>query len=1051
MFTKESSLIRFLMAVILTSVIFVSLYGDCDMMAMIARDGDYISWKSAKYDNPEDPLDDFNDPYDYFNYIRDRSTNSSPTIPYVNMVKNNDDGYGFIYYPEDGSFDASTQTWYQTDPDQNSNTYYTGGLPAWKTALDLAENYIMTNSSEASIVLGHARQGSVGEGSHPFHCDYVDPTTGEVTTFTFMHNGTLTNDIKVPIYEFLDEHGFLDEYPSMWDVNNNYNSISQWIDSELMFRYLLYFIINDNYCDVVAGIHDALTKTSLQNVSVNSNIKGFLENPTQYDNYTYRRIANFVLSDGKNLYIFRNAPSVGNIFPLNDPHHNLSYEERYNVIAVKTLADLDTKIHQFDFVVISKFGDPFEFADFLDISHTAFIASDITSNNTWSEDKYICSDTEVSNNAEVTITNNAIIKIIANSNFTITDATVNVGNNTQLNLYNSSVVTIDTDGILYLDWGCTLVGTTPTTWEAVEPGQAAGAEHAIPGDRVIAQNGGIVTTGDQNAFEFHPGYPNNVPLASIESSSDYKWDGIMIKNPDNNDDNWFINCSISGIQKLSIENVSESPNSANLLLVQTDFTNSGQILVRDGHTLSIQGTENNPCLIQENSAYPICAYESTVILEDVWVGGLIEGDELENSGGIYLYDSSANNSSITNCNFMYNTGDGLRINGTVLEHFSNNDIVENSGFGMLCYTGTLFLNDDFSDITISNNGYAEYAGWQFTYEMDEINANIEITDDDCSDPNNTGSDGYLLMDILWDGIHPVDIGGTNITYGDLDELYPSNVQAWDFLIDPEEEYLLLLTAEGDIFDGNYSEAEETFKKLILDYPISQEAGIAVYYLYHLENITDQDFAGLIEYLENVSYTEGTPLEMAIKKIITKCFMKDKDYLTAIARLEEIIANSEMPDEVISALIDEGYCYLKLAEENERALPENCTIKTSTLDEYQAKVNELEAQYSFYMGKDQNNMVQENVNILSFSNYPNPFNPITSINFELAEDSDVVISVYNLKGQEVKKLTEENFTSGPHSVTWNGDDNNRKSVASGVYFYKVTAGNSVSVNKMLMLK
>ncbi|MCF7921032.1 MAG: T9SS type A sorting domain-containing protein [Candidatus Cloacimonetes bacterium] len=99
-----------------------------------------------------------------------------------------------------------------------------------------------------------------------------------------------------------------------------------------------------------------------------------------------------------------------------------------------------------------------------------------------------------------------------------------------------------------------------------------------------------------------------------------------------------------------------------------------------------------------------------------------------------------------------------------------------------------------------------------------------------------------------------------------------------------------------------------------------------------------------------------------------------------------------------------------------------------------------------------NLIPEPSSIISrITNYPNPFNPITNISFDLSSDSDVLVTVYNLKGQKVRQVVNGHFTSGKHTVTWNGDDNNRKSVASGLYFYKVTAGNSVSINKMLMLK
>lgn len=86
----------------------------------------------------------------------------------------------------------------------------------------------------------------------------------------------------------------------------------------------------------------------------------------------------------------------------------------------------------------------------------------------------------------------------------------------------------------------------------------------------------------------------------------------------------------------------------------------------------------------------------------------------------------------------------------------------------------------------------------------------------------------------------------------------------------------------------------------------------------------------------------------------------------------------------------------------------------------------------------------------FGNYPNPFNPETTISFDLAEQGPVTIEVFNIKGQKVKTLV-RSYTPGRHSVVWNGTDNNGKFVSSGVYFYRMSTPNHISNRKMLLLK
>jgi len=85
------------------------------------------------------------------------------------------------------------------------------------------------------------------------------------------------------------------------------------------------------------------------------------------------------------------------------------------------------------------------------------------------------------------------------------------------------------------------------------------------------------------------------------------------------------------------------------------------------------------------------------------------------------------------------------------------------------------------------------------------------------------------------------------------------------------------------------------------------------------------------------------------------------------------------------------------------------------------------------------------------NYPNPFNPSTSIAFDMARDGQVTIDVFNIKGQKVKTLVNEFFGVGSHKVVWNGDDLNGRTVGSGVYFYRMTTNGYSKTQKMLLMK
>ena len=87
----------------------------------------------------------------------------------------------------------------------------------------------------------------------------------------------------------------------------------------------------------------------------------------------------------------------------------------------------------------------------------------------------------------------------------------------------------------------------------------------------------------------------------------------------------------------------------------------------------------------------------------------------------------------------------------------------------------------------------------------------------------------------------------------------------------------------------------------------------------------------------------------------------------------------------------------------------------------------------------------------FSNYPNPFNPETTISFILQDDTHINIDIYNIRGQKVKSLLSDFRLSGNHQVIWNGTDDNGLPVSSGIYFCKMQTSDFIATKRMLLLK
>jgi hypothetical protein len=85
------------------------------------------------------------------------------------------------------------------------------------------------------------------------------------------------------------------------------------------------------------------------------------------------------------------------------------------------------------------------------------------------------------------------------------------------------------------------------------------------------------------------------------------------------------------------------------------------------------------------------------------------------------------------------------------------------------------------------------------------------------------------------------------------------------------------------------------------------------------------------------------------------------------------------------------------------------------------------------------------------NYPNPFNPTTNIKFELPRTAHVRLDVFNIVGQKVKTLVDQKMDAGKYVADWNGKDEKGNSVSSGIYFYRMDAGDFSDIKKMLLVK
>ena len=168
------------------------------------------------------------------------------------------------------------------------------------------------------------------------------------------------------------------------------------------------------------------------------------------------------------------------------------------------------------------------------------------------------------------------------------------------------------------------------------------------------------------------------------------------------------------------------------------------------------------------------------------------------------------------------------------------------------------------------------------------------------------------------------------------------------------------------------------------------------------------------------------------------------------------ANGHFP---LTALI-EVYNGQNLEEYNLTTINPDYTESVTFTKEFSGDWDRIEVLFSdngyefvtdtlYYSESEDNNIASVDYRL---NNFPNPFNPNTVINYQIVNSGMVEIVIYNLKGQTVKTLVNENKNSGNYQVSWNGKDNHNNKVSSGIYLYELKLDSSTkAVNKMLLLE
>lgn len=444
--------------------------------------------------------------------------------------------------------------------------------------------------------------------------------------------------------------------------------------------------------------------------------------------------------------------------------------------------------------------------------------------------------------------------------------------------------------------------------------------------------------------------------------------------------------------------------------------------------------------------------------------------------GIRIKNANVNRNILSNCSISHNNDGGVFINNSCLS-IEDCTIEENGSYGLLT-SGTSFVRvkavNDHS--RIRQNGLFQVGQ---THDLIDLRGgNNEIVK--AHSEQNCGSISEVLMytaDQSTDLIHAENNywGYRSCNNAAYCPILPPDCQLYHagFSNNPNETgYLLtplwapnlidLLSYDDDSYifysaidsatNGDIEYAIALFKNLISNYPDSYYLKSSAKYLYALE----EDKTSLLSYYDEEQNLQFDDIDKTLDFLKIHCNIKLGSLDDAIDSLENIITGNTDVADSLQASVD--IAYIQLLSELETSKDNGIDIKNMEQiktelnfisNQYHNKVLKLFTDTENSMG---NNEVIHNSSYVGFlSNYPNPFNPETTISYNLLNAGDIEIAIYNLKGQKVKTLISEYQEIGNHQVIWDGKDIKGNKVASGVYFYKVNAGESEIIKKMVLMK
>lgn len=520
-------------------------------------------------------------------------------------------------------------------------------------------------------------------------------------------------------------------------------------------------------------------------------------------------------------------------------------------------------------------------------------------------------------------------------------------------------------------------------------------------------------------------------------------------------------------------------------------------IINSGY-LSIQGEENEGLVYLRNSSGQWMGLVNHVDGELTCEGAVIEGAVtaiiLRGSGLVKncTISQCGDGISVTNTqsfeirnNTIHSCGTAVTIANVVMPegsaYITNNAIYNNSN-GIRCYNSSPMINDNnihdnsdggmvfysescpiVVDNLISNSGSTASVVPEIRLEK----GSYPILDDGRNDINTDGSGYALFYRESSDKLKHLEARNNfwsfNTEQTILNTISPSN---WSINVVPfcnsantpyyipEDPFKMALSAESG---GDFETAVDLYRSIASSTPDSLVAIQSLGRLNNMYALSDTLVPDLRSvYAQFISACSDSTNEKSAEHLEIMLDRIDGNYPSALSSYEQLLNNSTCTSDSLVYLLDIAYTIEEMLYDDSNKSENtglayykyglNITSRESAL----YTINSLWDRI-FLNSEISDGYTYQTPATIRVSNYPNPFNPTTTIKYSLPQSGMIQISLYNIKGQWIKDLINEDKIMGNYKLVWDGTDAGGRSVSSGIYFVRAkTAGRYVN-HKIMLLK